>query len=112
MGQTKRLSGRTVGDHGYLRLVGVSVATRATLLPNTGEKSYRVNTSLGNYVSVALVMCDARHNLQHPEVRVFRALVYLRHERRCLILCFFPCRYKCYQVLFPNKCDVTRNNEV
>jgi len=70
MGQTERLSVRTEGDHANLMLIGASDVIRATLLPDTSEKSYRVNTSLDNYVSVALVMCDVRHNLRHPEVHL------------------------------------------
>lgn len=72
MRQTERLSGRTEDDHASLRVVGVSAVLRASRLPNTSTsvKSYRLNTSLGNYVSVAFVMCNVRHNLKHPEVQL------------------------------------------
>jgi hypothetical protein len=60
-------------------VVGVSDVIRATLLPNTSEKGYRVNTSLGNYVSVALVTCDVRHNLRLREV-------HLSSEHSCVLV--------------------------
>jgi hypothetical protein len=65
MEQFERFCGGTEDDHENLRLVGVSAVIRATRLPNTSEKRYRLNR-----MSVALVVCNVRNRLRRPKARL------------------------------------------